>query len=132
MREKPTLNIVLVEPRIPQNTGNVARTCACTACRLHLVGPMGFAIDDKKLKHAGLDYWHYLDISYYDSLDDFFSKNDGPFYYLRPKRPGATPTSPTGRGLPRVRAGRCRSAGSAAGSRSGALHPDACGTPAAA
>ena len=61
MSEKPTLNIVLVEPRIPQNTGNVARTCACTACRLHLVGPMGFAIDDKKLKHAGLDYWHYLD-----------------------------------------------------------------------
>ncbi len=53
MSEKPTLNIVLVEPRIPQNTGNVARTCACTACRLHLVGPMGFAIDDKKLKHAG-------------------------------------------------------------------------------
>ena len=51
MNEKPTLNIVLVEPRIPQNTGNVARTCACTACRLHLVGPMGFAIDDKKLKH---------------------------------------------------------------------------------
>ena len=55
MSEKPTLNIVLVEPRIPQNTGNVARTCACTACRLHLVGPMGFAIDDKKLKHAGLE-----------------------------------------------------------------------------
>ena len=50
MEHKPTLNIVLVEPRIPQNTGNVARTCACTACRLHLVGPMGFAIDDKKLK----------------------------------------------------------------------------------
>ena len=53
MEHQPTLNIVLVEPRIPQNTGNVARTCACTACRLHLVGPMGFAIDDKKLKHAG-------------------------------------------------------------------------------
>ena len=72
MSEKPTLNIVLVEPRIPQNTGNVARTCACTACRLHLVGPMGFAIDDKKLKHAGLDYWHYLDINYYDGLEDSF------------------------------------------------------------
>ena len=70
MSEKPTLNIVLVEPRIPQNTGNVARTCACTACRLHLVGPMGFAIDDKKLKHAGLDYWHYLDISYYDGMNE--------------------------------------------------------------
>ena len=81
------LNIVLVEPRIPQNTGNVARTCACTACRLHLVGPMGFAIDDKKLKHAGLDYWHYLDISYYDGLDDFFAKNNGPYYYFTTKAP---------------------------------------------
>ena len=87
MSEKPTLNIVLVEPRIPQNTGNVARTCACTACRLHLVGPMGFAIDDKKLKHAGLDYWHYLDISYYDGLDDFFAKNNGPYYYFTTKAP---------------------------------------------
>ena len=76
MNEKPTLNIVLVEPRIPQNTGNVARTCACTACRLHLVGPMGFAIDDKKLKHAGLDYWHYLDINYYDGLEDFFARTE--------------------------------------------------------
>ena len=74
MMDKPTLNIVLVEPRIPQNTGNVARTCACTACRLHLVGPMGFAIDDKKLKHAGLDYWHYLDITIYDGLADFFAR----------------------------------------------------------
>ena len=87
MSEKPTLNIVLVEPRIPQNTGNVARTCACTACRLHLVGPMGFAIDDKKLKHAGLDYWHYLDISYYESLDEFFAKNSGPYYYFTTKAP---------------------------------------------
>ena len=87
MSEKPTLNIVLVEPRIPQNTGNVARTCACTACRLHLVGPMGFAIDDRKLKHAGLDYWHYLDISYYDGLDDFFARNAGPFYYFTTKAP---------------------------------------------
>ena len=97
MSEKPTLNIVLVEPRIPQNTGNVARTCACTACRLHLVGPMGFAIDDKKLKHAGLDYWHYLDISYYDSLDS--RRTMGLSTTLRPKRPGATPTSPTRTGL---------------------------------
>ena len=87
MSEKPTLNIVLVEPRIPQNTGNVARTCACTACRLHLVGPMGFAIDDKKLKHAGLDYWHYLDINYYDGLEDFFARNKGPFYYFTTKAP---------------------------------------------
>ncbi len=84
-----TLNIVLVEPRIPQNTGNIARTCACTACRLHLVGPMGFAIDDRKLKHAGLDYWHHLDISYYDGLDDFFTKNEGgAFFYFTTKAPG--------------------------------------------
>ena len=53
------LNIVLVEPQIPQNTGNIARTCAATGARLHLVGPLGFSVDDKKLKRAGLDYWHY-------------------------------------------------------------------------
>ena len=54
------LNIVLVEPEIPQNTGNIARTCAATGARLHLVEPMGFKVDDKKLKRAGLDYWHFL------------------------------------------------------------------------
>lgn len=69
-----SLNIVLVEPEIPQNTGNVARTCAATGARLHLVGPMGFTIDDKKLKRAGLDYWHLLDITYYDSLASFLEK----------------------------------------------------------
>ena len=79
------LNIVMVEPEIPQNTGNVARTCAATGARLHLVGPMGFKIDDKKLKRAGLDYWQYLDISYYDSLDEFFQKNDGQFFYFTTK-----------------------------------------------
>ena len=82
-----TLNIVLVEPRIPQNTGNIARTCAATGARLHLVGPMGFAIDDKKLKRAGLDYWYLLDITYYEGLDDFFLKNDGPFFYFSTKAP---------------------------------------------
>ena len=82
-----TLNIVLVEPRIPQNTGNVARTCAATGARLHLVKPMGFAIDDKKLKRAGLDYWHLLDISYYEGLDDFFAKNRGPYYFFTTKAP---------------------------------------------
>ena len=81
----PTLNIVMVEPEIPQNTGNVARTCAATGARLHLVGPMGFKIDDKKLKRAGLDYWHLLDITYYDSLADFFSKNQGKFFYFSTK-----------------------------------------------
>ena len=79
------LNIVMVEPEIPQNTGNVARTCAATGARLHLVGPMGFTIDDRKLKRAGLDYWHLLDISYYDSLDDFFEQNSGPFFYFSTK-----------------------------------------------
>lgn len=79
------INIVMVEPEIPQNTGNVARTCAATGARLHLVGPMGFKIDDKKLKRAGLDYWQYLDITYYDNLDDFFAKNQGDFYYYTTK-----------------------------------------------
>ena len=81
----PRINIVMVEPEIPQNTGNVARTCAATGARLHLVGPMGFKIDDKKLKRAGLDYWQYLDITYYDSLEDFFAKNNGNFYYFTTK-----------------------------------------------
>ena len=79
------LNIVLVEPQIPQNAGNIARTCAATGARLHLVKPMGFSIDDKKLKRAGLDYWHLLDITYYESLTDFFEKNKGPFYYFTTK-----------------------------------------------
>ena len=81
----PVINIVMVEPEIPQNTGNVARTCAATGARLHLVGPMGFKIDDKKLKRAGLDYWQYLDITYYDNLDEFFLKNQGQFYYFTTK-----------------------------------------------
>ena len=80
-----TLNIVLVEPEIPQNTGNISRTCAATGARLHLVEPMGFKIDDKKLKRAGLDYWHLLDITYYKDLDDFFAKNKGPFFYFSTK-----------------------------------------------
>lgn len=76
------LNVVMVEPEIPQNTGNVARTCAATGASLHLVGPMGFKIDDKKLKRAGLDYWHLLDISYYESLDEFFERNPNAKCYL--------------------------------------------------
>lgn len=82
----PSLNIVLVEPQIPQNTGNIARTCAATGARLHLVEPMGFRVDDAKLKRAGLDYWHLLDITYYKNLDDFFEKNkDGEFFYFSTK-----------------------------------------------
>lgn len=81
------INIVMVEPEIPQNTGNVARTCAATGARLHLVGPMGFKIDDKKLKRAGLDYWHFLDISYYENIEEFFEKNrgKGEFYFFTTK-----------------------------------------------
>ena len=76
------LNIVLVEPEIPQNTGNIARTCAATGARLHIVEPMGFKPDDKQLKRAGLDYWHLLDITYYKNLDDFFKKNSGGEFYF--------------------------------------------------
>lgn len=80
------LNIVLVEPQIPQNTGNIARTCAATGASLHLVKPMGFTVDDKKLKRAGLDYWYLLDITYYENLQDFFEKNkDGKFFYFTTK-----------------------------------------------
>ena len=79
------LNIVLVEPEIPQNTGNIARTCAATGARLHIIEPMGFKIDDKKLKRAGLDYWYLRDITYYPSIEDFFEKNDGSFYFLTTK-----------------------------------------------
>ena len=116
-----------MEPRIPQNTGNVARTCACTACRLHLVGPHGLCHRRQKLKHAGLDYWHYLDISYYDGLDDFFAKNEGPVLLLYHQSAPALH--------------RCRLPGRAylvlgreepgclkrAGRQSGSLHPDAHG-----
>lgn len=81
-----SLNIALIEPEIPQNTGNIARTCAATGARLHLVGPMGFQITDKQVKRAGLDYWDKLDISYYDSTEEFFEKNkDGKFYYFTTK-----------------------------------------------
>ncbi|MGI6270475.1 MAG: tRNA (cytidine(34)-2'-O)-methyltransferase [Candidatus Howiella sp.] len=87
MEQKPILNIALIEPEIPQNTGNIARTCAATGARLHLVGPMGFSIDDRKLKRAGLDYWHLLDITYYDSSAEFFEKNMGPYFYFSTKAP---------------------------------------------
>jgi tRNA (cytidine/uridine-2'-O-)-methyltransferase len=68
------LNIVLVSPEIHQNTGNIARTCAATGARLHLIKPLGFEITDKALRRAGLDYWYSLDVSLYDSLEDFFEK----------------------------------------------------------
>lgn len=68
------LNIVLFEPEIPQNTGNIARTCAVTGTRLHLIEPLGFDISDKAVKRAGLDYWHLVDVRVYQGLDDFFRK----------------------------------------------------------
>jgi len=69
------LNVVLVEPEIPQNCGNIARTCAATGSRLHLIRPLGFDISEKAVKRAGLDYWHLVDVQVYDNLADFFSKN---------------------------------------------------------
>ncbi len=79
------MNIVLVEPEIPQNTGNIARTCKATGSILHIVKPMGFTIDDKKLKRAGLDYWHELDIRYYENLEEFFSKCPGNYHFCTTK-----------------------------------------------
>ena len=69
------LNIVLVEPEIPQNCGNIARTCAATGSRLHLIRPLGFDISDRAVKRAGLDYWHLVEVLDYDGLDDFFRRN---------------------------------------------------------
>ena len=69
------LNIVLVEPEIPQNCGNIARTCAATGCRLHLIRPLGFDISEKAVRRAGLDYWHMVEVLDYENLDDFFSRN---------------------------------------------------------
>ena len=84
----PKIHIVLHEPEIPQNTGNIARTCAATGASLHLIRPLGFAIDDKKLKRAGLDYWDKLDITYYDDLADFTGKHPhAEIYYFTTKGP---------------------------------------------
>ena len=70
------LNIVLVEPEIPQNCGNIARTCAATGSRLHLIHPLGFDVSEKAVKRAGLDYWHLVEVREYQNLADFFAKND--------------------------------------------------------
>lgn len=80
------LNVVLVEPEIAGNVGNIARTCAASGTALHLVRPFGFELDDKKLKRAGLDYWHLLDISYYDSFEEVQARFPGqPFFYATTK-----------------------------------------------
>jgi tRNA (cytidine/uridine-2'-O-)-methyltransferase len=80
------LHIVLVEPEIPANTGNISRTCAATGSVLHLVRPLGFSTDDKQLKRAGLDYWHLLDIRYHDSIEEVWGKHpEGRFFYASTK-----------------------------------------------
>ena len=79
-------NIVLDRPEIPQNTGNIVRTCAATGCRLHLIRPLGFEVSDKYLKRAGLDYWHFVDISYYDGIEELFAKYpDGNYWFFSTK-----------------------------------------------
>ncbi|TFH61291.1 tRNA (uridine(34)/cytosine(34)/5-carboxymethylaminomethyluridine(34)-2'-O)-methyltransferase TrmL [Peribacillus frigoritolerans] len=78
-----SIHVVLYQPQIPANTGNIARTCAGTDTSLHLIRPLGFSTDDKQLKRAGLDYWENVKIHYYDSLEEFFERNaGGEFYYL--------------------------------------------------
>ncbi len=81
------LNVVLVEPEIPQNAGNIARTCAVTGSKLHLVRPLGFEVSDKYLKRAGLDYWHLVDITYYDSIEEVMDKfyNGNNFWFFSTK-----------------------------------------------
>ncbi len=76
------MNIVLFEPEIPQNTGNIGRTCVATGTRLHLIGPMGFQITEKAGKRAGMDYWKYLDVTEYDGYEDFLEKNPGAKIYM--------------------------------------------------
>lgn len=84
-------HIVLVEPEIPQNTGNIARTCAATGCILHLVKPLGFEISDKQLRRAGLDYWHLVKVVIHESFDEVLSSADqtAHFYYFTTKAPRA-------------------------------------------
>lgn len=81
-----SLNIVLVEPEIPQNTGNIARTCAATGCNLHLVKPLGFSVDDKYLRRAGLDYWSLVNVNYYENFQQLYANyKDNSFYYVTTK-----------------------------------------------
>lgn len=77
------LHVVLYQPEIPANTGNIARTCAATNTTLHLIRPLGFSTDDKMLRRAGLDYWEYVNVVYYDSLEELFEKNQsGEFFFI--------------------------------------------------
>ena len=89
------LNIVLVEPEIPQNCGNIARTCAATRSRLHLIRPLGFDISEKAVKRAGLDYWPMVDLQVYDNLDHFFTVNPNPDLWLATTKAPRTYTEAT-------------------------------------
>jgi len=84
-----TIHIVLVEPEIPPNTGNIARSCAATGVALHLVKPLGFSIDDKSLKRAGLDYWPYVDVTVHESLDEFMKEYEGSRMFLATTKGGS-------------------------------------------
>ena len=88
------INIVLWEPEIPQNTGNIARTCAATGTTLHLVKPLGFSIDDKSLKRAGLDYWQYVNVEVHESLADFMAKYGQRRLFLATTKGGRIYTEP--------------------------------------
>jgi|SRR5665213_381185 tRNA (cytidine/uridine-2'-O-)-methyltransferase len=81
------LHLVLVEPQIPPNAGNVARLCAATGCGLHLIEPLGFSLDDRELKRAGLDYWHELDVTVHASLDEFLGRFEGGIWLLSTRAP---------------------------------------------
>lgn len=76
------MNIVLLEPEIPANTGNIGRTCVATGTKLHLIKPLGFLVDDKSLKRSGLDYWDKLDVYYYENFEDFLQKNNNPTIFM--------------------------------------------------
>ncbi|MDF2593700.1 MAG: trmL [Clostridia bacterium] len=89
------MNIVLHEPEIPQNTGNIARTCAATGAKLHLIEPLGFSIDDKSIKRAGLDYWHLVDVRTYKNFEEFVAKNNNPKIYMATTKSKQTYTEVT-------------------------------------
>ena len=116
------LNIVLVEPEIPQNTGNIARTCAATRSRLHLVRPLGFDISERAVRRAGLDYWHLVDLQVYDSLDHFFAAR--PVAGHHQGSPGLYPGAVPARLLAHVRQGDRRPAGGPADKLVRPVHPD--------
>ncbi|MCP5102701.1 MAG: tRNA (uridine(34)/cytosine(34)/5-carboxymethylaminomethyluridine(34)-2'-O)-methyltransferase TrmL [bacterium] len=83
---KFSADVVLWEPEIPQNTGNIARTCAALGCRLHLIEPLGFSLEDRYLRRAGLDYWHMVEVNRYPDIETFFKTNSGGNYFFITKK----------------------------------------------